>query len=166
MMLKAGRSFVPFPAYIEAMFMIICFEILKETDFRMSTTAGSAVSILGGLILGDAAVSAGIVSPIMIIGIAISSIAGLIFPSIELGNALRGYKILLLILSTILGIYGVIIGGIYLLYELITTKTFTYNYLTPFIPYEQNEIKDSIIKIKNNKRNKKLTNNITRGKNI
>ena len=166
MMLKAGRSFVPFPAYIEAMFMIICFEILKETDFRMSTTAGSAVSILGGLILGDAAVSAGIVSPIMIIVIAISSIAGLIFPSIELGNALRGYKILLLILSTILGIYGVIIGGIYLLYELITTKTFTYNYLTPFIPYEQNEIKDSIIKIKNNKRNKKLTNNITRGKNI
>ena len=166
MMLKAGRSFVPFPAYIEAMFMIICFEILKETDFRMSTTAGSAVSILGGLILGDAAVSAGIVSPIMIIVIAISSIAGLIFPSIELANAVRGYKILLLILSSLLGITGTIIGGIYLIYNLIKTKSFSYHYLSPFIPYDQNEIKDSIIKLKNNKRRKELTKNITRGKNI
>lgn len=165
-MLKAGRSFVPFPAYIEAFFMIVCFEILKETDFRMSTTAGSAVSILGGLILGDAAVSAGIVSPIMIIVIAISSIAGLIFPSIELANAVRGYKILLLILSSILGITGTIIGGIYLIYNLITTKSFSYHYLSPLIPYDQNEIKDSIIKLKNNNRRKELTKNITRGKNI
>ena len=166
MMLKAGRSFVPFPAYIEALFMIICFEILKETDFRMSSTTGSAVSILGGLILGDAAVSAGIVSPIMIIVIAISSIAGLIFTSIELSNAIRIYKILLLVLSSLLGMYGIIIGGLYLLYKLITTKSFSYHYLTPFIPYEQNEIKDSIIKTTSNKRNSLLTKNINRGKNI
>ena len=74
MVLKAGRTFVPFPAYIEALFMIVCFEILKESDLRMSNTSGSAISILGGLILGDAAVAAGIVSPIMIIVVAITSI--------------------------------------------------------------------------------------------
>lgn len=162
LMLKAGRTYVPFPAYIEAMFMIICFEILKETDLRMSQTAGSAVSILGGLILGDAAVSAGIVSPIMIIVIAISSISGLIFTSIELANAIRTYKILLLLLSTILGIYGVIIGIIILIINLKETKTFGYNYLS----YDKNEIKDSIIKIDENikKRNSKLSNNIIRGR--
>lgn len=162
-MLKAGRTFVPFPAYIEAFFMIICFEILKETDIRMSQTSSSAVSILGGLILGDAAVSAGIVSPIMIIVIAISSISGLIFSSLELSNALRTYKILLLILSSILGIYGVVIGLIFLIINLINTKTFNYKYLSPIYPFNKNEIKDSFIKLKNTKRNSYLTNNINRG---
>ena len=162
-MLKAGRTFVPFPAYIEAFFMIICFEILKETDIRMSQTSSSAVSILGGLILGDAAVSAGIVSPIMIIVIAISSISGLIFSSLELSNALRTYKIFLLILSSILGIYGVLIGLIYLIINLINTKTFNYKYLSPIYPFNKNEIKDSFIKLKNTKRNSYLTNNINRG---
>ena len=162
-MLKAGRTFVPFPAYIEAFFMIVCFEILKETDIRMSQTSSSAVSILGGLILGDAAVSAGIVSPIMIIVIAISSISGLIFSSLELSNALRTYKILLLILSSILGIYGVLIGLIYLIINLINTKTFNYKYLSPIYPFNKNEIKDSFIKLKNTKRNSYLTNNINRG---
>ena len=167
-MLKAGRSFVPFPAYIEAFFMIVCFEILKESDLRMSSTSGSAISILGGLILGDAAVSAGIVSPIMIIVIAISSIAGLIFSSVELGNALRSYKILLLVLASILGIYGIIIGGLYMIYKLLTIKSFGYKYFTPFVPFDKNEIKDSIIKTTsyNDKRNKILTNNIKRGKRI
>ena len=106
LILKAGRTFVPFAAYIEALFMIVAFEILKESDIRMSATTGSAVSILGGLILGDAAVSAGIVSPIMIIIIAISSIAALIFPSNELVNAIRFYKISILLLSAFFGIYG------------------------------------------------------------
>lgn len=162
LMLKAGRSFVPFPAYIEALFMIIAFEILKESDLRMSTTSGSAVSILGGLILGDAAVSAGIVSPIMIIIIAISSIAGLIFTSIELVNALRIYKIFLLLLGTILGIYGVIFGGIIMFLNIFKTKIFGFKYLE----FDKNEIKDSIIKIDDNirKRNTRLTNNVLRGR--
>ena len=159
MMLKAGRSFVPFPAYIEALFMIVCFEILKESDLRMSSTSGSAVSILGGLILGDAAVSAGIVSPIMIIVIAISSIAGLIFTSIELVNALRIYKIFLLLLATFLGIYGVIIGCFFMFYNMITIKIFGNSYLI----FEKN---DSILKLnkKIKYRNNKLTNNIIRGR--
>ncbi len=162
LMLKAGRSFVPFPAYIEALFMIIAFEILKESDLRMSTTSGSAVSILGGLILGDAAVSAGIVSPIMIIIIAISSIAGLIFTSIELVNAVRIYKIFLLILGTILGIYGVIFGGIIMFINIFKTKIFGFKYLE----IDKNEIKDSIVKIDDNvrKRNTRLTNNVLRGR--
>ena len=166
MTLKAGRTFVPFPAYIEALFMIICFEILKESDLRMASTTGSAVSILGGLILGDAAVSAGIVSPIMIIVIAISSISGLTFSSLELGNALRTYKILLLILATFFGINGVLVGTTIMLYQLLTLKTFNYSYLSPFIPLDKKELKDSFIKTANNKetRSTTLTNNINRGK--
>lgn len=162
LMLKAGRTFVPFPAYIEALFMIVCFEILKESDLRMSTTSGSAVSILGGLILGDAAVAAGIVSPIMIIVIAISSISGLIFSSIELVNALRIYKIILLLLGTILGIYGVIIGVVLMFYNIYSSRIYDYKYLD----FDKNEIKDSIVKIDTDlrKRNSRLTNNVIRGR--
>ena len=166
LMLKAGRTFVPFPAYIEALFMIVCFEILKESDLRMSYTSSSSISILGGLILGDAAVSAGIVSPIMIIVIAISSIAGLIFSSVELENATRIYKIFLLILGTIWGIYGVSIGAIYIVYKLLTLKMFGIPYLVPFIPLEKNELRDTFIKGEQSvkKRNSFLTKNIVRGK--
>lgn len=166
LVLKAGRTFVPFPAYIEALFMIVCFEILKESDLRMSYTSGSSISILGGLILGDAAVSAGIVSPIMIIVIAISSIAGLIFSSVELENAIRIYKIFLLILGTVWGIYGVSIGAIYIAYKLLTLKMFGIPYLVPFIPLEKNELKDTFIKGEQpvKKRNSFLTKNIVRGK--
>ena len=162
LMLKAGRSFVPFPAYIEALFMIICFEILKESDLRMSTTSGSAISILGGLILGDAAVAAGIVSPIMIIVIAISSISGLIFTSLELVNTLRAYKIFFLILGTIFGIYGVILGVLMMIYTIINTEIFGYSYIS----FDKNVLDDSIIKIDNNikHRNKKLSNNTVRGR--
>ena len=161
LMLKAGRTFVPFPAYIEALFMIVCFEILKESDLRMSTTSGSAISILGGLVLGDAAVAAGIVSPIMIIVIAISSIAGLIFTSFELGNTIRSYKLFLLLLGTIFGIYGVFMGSILMIYQIINTEIFGYSYLS----IDKNELKDSIVKIdtKIRKRNSKLTKNIIRG---
>lgn len=168
LILKAGRTFVPFAAYIEALFMIIAFEILKESDIRMSATTGSAVSILGGLILGDAAVSAGIVSPIMIIIIAISSIAALIFPSNELVNAIRFYKIIILLLSAFFGIYGVLVGAIFLFYKLLSMKSFQFSYLSPIIPFDKYEWWDSVIrkedKIK--RRNSYLTDNIVRGRNL
>ena len=166
MILKAGRTFVPFPAYIEALFMICLFEILKESDLRMSATTGSAVSILGGLILGDAAVSAGIVSPIMIIIIAISSIAALIFPSNELMNAIRFYKIILLLLAAFFGIYGVLFGGAVLFIHLISMKSFGFSYLFPIVPFHFLDWSDSFYLKKDHikRRNSYLTNNVVRGR--
>lgn len=166
LLLKAQRAAVPFPATIEALFMIISFEILRESDIRMSSTTGSAISILGGLILGDAAVSAGIMSPIMIIVIALSSIAGLVFTSIELVNAVRIYRIIFLILASILGVYGIYLGAVYLLYQLITLTSFDKPYLAPFSPFIKKEQKDAILKSKNQgikERNPLLTKNIKRG---
>lgn len=166
LLLKAQRSSVPFTATIEALFMILSFEVLKESDLRMSSTTGSAISILGGLVLGDAAVSAGIMSPIMIIVIALSSIAGFVFTSIELVNAIRIYRIAFILLATILGIYGIYLGTVYLLFKLITMESFHKPYLAPFSPLILKEQKDAIIKTKNKGikyRNPLLTNNKTRG---
>ena len=161
--LKMQRSLVPFSTITEAIFMSICFEILKESDIRMSMTAGSSISILGGLILGSAAVEAGIISPIMIIVIAISSISGMVFSDVELINATRTWRFIFLILSMFFGINGVFIASLLLLLRLITIKSFTMPYLYPFFPIGKNELLDSVIKTNNNDRSKVLTTNIKRG---
>ena len=97
----------------------------------------------------------------MIIVIAISSIARLIFSSIELVNTLRTYKLLLLILGTLFGIYGVIMGFIFMIYNICSTRVFGYSYLS----FDKNEVLDSFIKIDKDKkyRNSKLTDNTYRG---
>ncbi len=147
--LKAQRESVPFPALIEAMIMSISFEVLRESDIRMSSTTGSAVSILGGLILGDAAVSAGIISPIMIIVIAISAISGLVFPSIELVSAIRWWRFIMMILATMAGMWGILLGTVILFIHLYLLKSLGKPYLYPFLPFNKLEQKDAIIKVNN-----------------
>lgn len=146
--------------------MMLCFEILRESDIRMSATSGNAVSILGGLILGDAAVSAGIISPIMIIVIAISAISGLTFTSIELVSAIRWWRIILMVLAAAFGFWGILVGAILLLVRLFTIKNFDRKYLTPFIPFIKQEFKDVFVKSSNKGtkyRNPTLTHNVKRG---
>lgn len=143
------RQTVPFPALVEALLMTISFEILRESDMRMASTMGTAVSILGGLVLGDAAVSAGIISPIMIIVIAISAISGLVFTSIELTSAIRWWRIILMILASVFGIYGIFIGLILLITKLASIKVYSKPYLSPFSPLILSEQKDAIIRINN-----------------
>ncbi len=142
----AQREMVPFPALIEALLMGITFEILRESDTRMPSSMGTAVSILGGLVLGDAAVNAGIVSPIMIIVIAISAISGLLFSSIEMISAIRFWRFLLLFLATLLGIYGIFLGGTFLIIHLASLHSFGKPYLAPFAPYVPSEQRDALIK--------------------
>ena len=156
----AQRSTVPFPALVEALIMTISFEILRESDMRMASTMGTAVSILGGLVLGDAAVQAGIISPIMIIVVAISAISGLAFTSIELTSAIRFWRIILMVLASTLGIYGIFIGLILLIAKLTSITSFNKPYLAPFSPFILSEQNDAILKIhskKIKKRNPLLT---------
>lgn len=149
------RSTVPFPALVEGLIMTISFEILRESDMRMASTMGTAVSILGGLVLGDAAVSAGIISPIMIIVVAISAISGLAFTSIELTSAIRFWRILLMILAAMLGIYGIFLGVILLITKLCSINSFDKPYLSPFSPLILSEQKDAILKINHGNKTKR-----------
>jgi len=143
------RLTVPFPALVEALLMTVSFEILRESDMRMASTMGTAVSILGGLVLGDAAVSAGIISPIMIIVIAISAISGLVFTSIELSSAIRYFRILLMILASLFGIYGIFLGSLFLIIKLSSMHSFHKPYLAPFSPLLLKEQEDAFIRLNN-----------------
>ena len=159
------RLTVPFPAFIEAFTMIISFEILRESDIRIPSNMGSSVSILGGLVLGDAAVNAGILSPMMIITVAISAISALLFQNIEIVNAIRSYRFILIILATIFGLYGIFIGFILIIINLSDTKSFDKDYLYPFSPINLSEQKDGFVKLKPKKleRNPLLSKNKIRG---
>ena len=141
------RKTVPYPALVEALLMTVSFEILRESDMRSSSTMGSAVSILGGLVLGDAAVSAGIISPIMIIVVAISAIAGLTFTSIELTNSIRFTRIILMLLASLFGLYGIFLGGLLLIAKLASINSFGIPYLAPFSPLIITEQQDAILKL-------------------
>lgn len=149
----AQRMNVPFPAFIEAILMILSFEILRESDTRIPSKMGTSVSILGGLVLGEAAVSAGIISPIMIIVIAISAISGLVFTNMSLIYSIRYWRIIATIISAFFGIYGVFISLMLLVTKLCSIDSFGYPYMAPFSPIIQTELKDSMIRTKKNGKN-------------
>lgn len=161
----AQRNSVPFPAFLEAFIMILSFEILRESDVRVPSSGGTAISILGGLVLGDAAVSAGIISPIMIIVVALSAISSLVFQSIEVVNAIRFWRTILIILASIMGLYGIALGIILIINNISNTKSIDEDYLFPFAPFNLDEQKDGFVKIKEiiRKRNPILSNNRIRG---
>ena len=161
---QSQRANVPFPAFVEGILMIIIFEILKECDVRIPASLGSAISILGGLVLGTAAVDAGIVSPIMIIIVSLSAISGMLMPSIDAVNSIRWYRFILIILSSFFGFYGIFLGTILILTTLSDTKSIDKDYLYPFAPINFKEQKDAFLKLNQSRtRNPILSNNKKRG---
>ena len=159
------RSSVPFPAFFEALLMILSFEILRESDLRIPNVSTSALSIVGALILGEAAVNAGIVSPVMIIVEAVTAISALLFTEPELINAIKWYRLLFMIGATTIGMYGVFIVFIYFLINICSLNSFGKPFMIPYAPLSISGLKNSIVKFpikSRNKRNKYLTNNIVR----
>lgn len=131
------REGVPFPSFVEALIMLIIYEMLRESDIRFPSKYGTAISILGALILGDAAVKAGIVSPIMIITIAICFISSLVFTNPDFSNSLRIYRFLFLFGAAILGLYGILLVFIYMLINLSNTYSVNKPYTTPIAPFKE-----------------------------
>ena len=151
------RSNVPFPTFFEVLILMLAFEILRETDIRMPQTMGTAISVVGGLILGDAAVSAGIVSPISIIVIAMTSICGLLFSDVDMINGLRVWRFLFLISGSILGVIGIVIMGLLFITNLCSTRFLGIPYKTTIAPFNLEDSKDSIIKVPTPKITKRPT---------
>lgn len=139
------REGVPLPTTIEILMMIITFEILKETDTRAPSAFGSSLSIVGALVLGQAAVAAGIVSPITIIVVAISATSGLIAYSADIVNGVRWWRLIFIIFASLAGLYGVFIAGLFFVINISSIKSFGVPYLTPIAPFIISEQDDVII---------------------
>lgn len=163
--LAIQRDGVPFPTFIEVLLFVVTFEMLREADIHAPSFSGSAMNIVGALILGDAAVAAGIVSPIVIIIVATTSISELVFYDIDVVDALREWRIIFLIAATILGLIGVVVAFIVFIAKLASMESLGIDYLTPISPLKISSLKDNIIRLSRKKlktRPEFLTNNITR----
>ncbi|MZQ86336.1 spore germination protein [Paenibacillus sp. 5J-6] len=145
--LSAQREQVPFPAFVEATIMMITFEILREAGLRMPRIAGQAISIVGALVLGQAAVEAGLISAAMVIVVSLTAISNFISPSYSFGIAQRIIQFSFLGLSSVLGLFGLLIGVYILLVHLASLRSFGIHYLSPVSPLHLSAWKDTIIRV-------------------
>lgn len=145
--IAASREGVPFPAFMEAIIMEISLALLIEAVARLPKAIGATIGIVGGLIIGQAAVSAGIVSPIMIIILGLTAITTFITPNYEITSAFRYIRFLLIILSAVFGLYGIVLGLITVLIHLVRLKSFTIPYLAPMVSPNFRDFKDLFIRM-------------------
>ncbi|WP_227938974.1 spore germination protein [Alkalihalobacillus deserti] len=145
--MAAAREPIPFPALIEALLMEIMFEALREAGLRLPKQIGAAVSIVGALVIGQAAVEAGIVSAPMVMVVAVTGIASFSIPRYNAGMALRMLRFPMLILAGSLGLLGIILGVIAIVTHLCTLRSFGVPYLYPMAPMKARDMKDVMMRL-------------------
>lgn len=142
--ISGNRFGVPFPAIVEALAMELTFEILREAGIRLPKVAGQAVSIVGALIIGQAAVEAGFVSATMVIVVALTAISSFAIPQYSIGMTSRLLRFPLMILAGVLGIPGITVALLALLTYMASLKSFGTPYLSPLAPFELQDMKDTV----------------------
>lgn len=142
--MAAAREGVPFPAIVEALIMLVAFEILREAGVRLPRPVGQAISIVGALIMGDAAVSAGLIGAPMVIVIAITTVS--IFAVPTQADAAAILRIIYLLLSSVLGGFGLALGLLGTLVYLSSLKSYGFPYLSPIVPLEEDDLKDALVR--------------------
>lgn len=143
----AARESSPFPAVVEALIMEVIFEVLREASIRLPQNIGTSVSIVGGLVIGEAAVQAGIISAPMVIVVATTGIASFAIPRYNFALAFRILRFPILILAGSLGFFGITVGMITLLIHLVSLRSFGVPYLSPVAPMDPSHLGDAILRL-------------------
>ncbi|MDR1559178.1 MAG: spore germination protein [Clostridiales bacterium] len=147
--MAGARQAVPFPAVFEILLMDLAFELLREAGIRLPRPVGNAIGVVGGLIIGQSAVEAGLVSPFVLIIVALTAIAGFAIPHIKLVNSFRLIKYIILCFSSMLGLLGFWIGTLLVLIHLVSLKSYGFPYLFPFVSGDVNgysDMKDTLFR--------------------
>ncbi|CAM4138197.1 spore germination protein [Paenibacillus alkaliterrae] len=144
--IKDTREGIPFPAFVEALIMVFFFEILREAGIRLPRPVGSAVSIVGALVIGQAAIQAKIASPIMVIVVALTGIASFSLPQYTLTVALRTMQFPLMALAASLGGFGLMIGFLLTLLHLTCLRSLGQPYLSTLAPLRPKQLRDVFIR--------------------
>ena len=144
--IAAQREGVPFPAFLEVLIMEISFEIIREAGIRMPRAIGPAISIVGALVLGQAAVEAGLISALVVIVVAITAISSFAISNYGMSNSIRLLRFVFIVMASTLGLYGISMGLIILVLHLCKIKSAGVPYLTPIAPNLKNVKKDMILR--------------------
>lgn len=144
--IAATREGVPFPAFFEALILEFTFEMLREAGVRLPHAIGPAISIVGALIIGDAAVKAGLVSTPMVVVIAFTGIASFIVPSYNAGIAIRIARFGFLFAGGLMGLFGIMVLLLLLIIHMSSLRSFGLAYLSPAAPFNKREMTDIIVR--------------------
>lgn len=143
--MTAAREVVPFPAIVEILFMEFSFELIREAGVRVPSIIGPTIGIVGALILGQAAVAASIVSPVLIIIIAITALASFVVPNYNASFTIRILRFIFIILAGFLGFFGIAFGIFIMALHTANLTSFGVPFLTPIAPYRPKN-KDRVIR--------------------
>jgi spore germination protein len=146
MAIAAGREGIPFPSVVEALIMEVAFELLREAGARLPRPIGETIGIVGGIIIGDAAVRSKLVSPIMVVVVSLTAIASFVIPAYNLAISFRILRFPLTVAAGTLGLYGIILGFILINVHMVSLKSFGVVYLSPYVPYRPNDWKDAMFR--------------------
>lgn len=144
--LAAAREVVPFPAIMEALIMETTFEALREAGVRLPRPVGQTISIVGALVIGQAAVQAGIISAPQIIIVSITGIASFLIPNPAMSQAISLIRFPLMLFAATLGLYGVVVALIAVLIHLVNLDSFGVPYMTPIAPFSFSGLTDSLFR--------------------
>ncbi|RBW67935.1 spore germination protein [Bacillus taeanensis] len=140
------REGLPFPAFIETLIMIFFFELLREAGIRLPRPVGSAVSIVGALIIGDAAINANIASPAIVILVALTGIASFAMPQYSISISIRLLQFPLMILAAVLGGFGIMIGFLLIMLHLTNLRSLGQPYFSPLTPFRPKQLLDVFVR--------------------
>ncbi len=144
--IAAQRENVPFPAFVEALIMEVTFEILREAGLRLPRAVGQAVSIVGALVIGQAAVQASIVSPVMVIVVSITAIANFSTPVFAMAVSARLLRFTLMVLAALVGFFGIMVGLMVMAIHLCSLRSFGVPYMAPLSPFSGENQQDVFIR--------------------
>ncbi|MFF2017521.1 spore germination protein [Paenibacillus sp. NPDC058177] len=144
--ISGGRAGVPFPAVLEVLIMEISMEVLREATIRLPQMIGGALSIVGVLVVGQAAVSAGLSSPTTVVIVALTTIGSFATPAYNAAIALRMLRFPLILLAGLFGLYGVMIGTIFIVNHLLFLESFGVPYMVPYMPTKIRDMKDALVR--------------------
>ncbi len=142
--MASAREGIPFTAFSETVVMLITFEILREAGLRLPRAVGQTISIVGALVMGDAAVAAGLVGAPLVITVAFTAVCAFVVPGLNNQQTMLRWAFLLA--AGLLGGLGIVLGAILLSIHLVATRSFGYPYLSPFAPLLTGDLKDSAIR--------------------
>ncbi|QSB09393.1 spore germination protein [Lysinibacillus fusiformis] len=127
---------IPYRPLIEALILEIIMELIRESSIRLPQSVGQTIGIVGGLVIGDAIVSAGLVSNLMIIVVALTAISSYVVPSVELNSTIRMLRFPFMVLSSLFGFLGIVVGIVILLIHLISLTSIKQPYFSPIVPFQ------------------------------
>jgi len=144
--IAAQREGVPFPAFVEALLMELTFETMREAGVRLPRIIGPVISIIGAMVIGDAAIRAGLVSPVMVLVVAFTGITTFVIPVFSMSIGVRLLRFIFMSLAASMGFFGIVAGGFALLVHMVSLRSFGIPYMEPLSPMILADLKDALIR--------------------